>query len=185
MAEFWDWKSEDAAPASSDLETTDGEQLEPVEIYTRHAMVFGFVAAHGHRLSDILNSVSSLSVRDPRSVSLLNGVDGTQGQDWAMVDTDEILMVMPPPRETSRQLRVHRSQLRIRIRTGPFEVVGNAYLIPGTAFDPYSLQGRMRFMALTRADVHYTDEPAWERSAEVILVNISPVNDLEEIVAIS
>lgn len=185
MARFWTWRSETPATAIADTATLKPEELEPVEIYTPHAMVSGFVVAHGRRLSDILNSVVSLSVRDPRSISFLNGLNGTEGQDWHMVDTDEILFVMPPPIESPRRLHVHRRQHRIRIRTGSFEVVGNAHLIPGIALDPYLLRTRMRFLPLTKAYVRSSHEPEWERNADVVLVNVRPLKDLEEVTTIS
>jgi hypothetical protein len=187
MATFWDWRTPSGAnvatpPALQAAETT----LEPVEVYTPTAMIHGMVEPEGRRLSDILNSNSVLAIRNARSTSLLSDVDGSDTSGWSRLPTDEILFVMPPKHESARQLRVHRRQHRVRIRTGQFRIVGNAHVLPGIRLDhPYVLRSRMHFLAITDAHVSSLGDPAWERSAPVVLVNIRPVEDLKEVVTIS
>ena len=186
MAKFWDWRDNSTSVADG-AGTVVVEQvpLEPVELYTRHAMVLGRVAADGRRLSDILNSNSHLPVRDARSISLLNGLDGTDGGGWTSVNTEDILFAMPPDRASPRQMRINRRQHRVRIETGPYVVVGNAHVLPGTKLDPYVLRSRMRFLALTQVHVASKTDPSWERTAPVVLVNVRPLTDLTEVVTIS
>jgi hypothetical protein len=184
MARFWEWQSRPTSGAAVAVEE-EASALEPVELYTSTAMIFGLVAPEHRRLSDILNSNSKLALRDASSTSLINGVEGSTGKGWSSVGTDEILLVMPPEHQSPRQMRVHRRQHRVRIRTGPFQVTGNAHVLPGIKVDPYVLRTRMRFMALTNAQVSSHADPAWDRRAPVVLVNVGPIQDLSEVLTIS
>lgn len=184
MTRFWEWQAQPGPGAAVAVEE-EASPLEPVEVYTSSAMIFALVAPEHRRLSDILNSNSTLALRDANSTSLINGVEGSQGKGWTSLGSDEILLVMPPQHESPRQLRVHRRQHRVRIRTGPFQITGNAHVLPGTKLDPYVLQTRMRFMAVTNAEVSSTADPAWERRTSVVLVNVGPIQDLREVLTIS
>lgn len=184
MARFWEWQARPTASATVAVEE-EASPLEPVELYTSSAMVFALVAPEHRRLSDILNSNSTLALRDASSTSLINGVEGSYGKGWTSLATDEILLVMPPEHESPRQMKVHRRQHRVRIRTGRFQITGNAHVLPGIKLDPYVLQTRMRFMAVTNAEVSSTADPAWERRASVVLVNVGPIQDLREVLTIS
>ena len=183
MARFWDWSPRteaDTATAIAEREAT----IESVELYTSAAMVYGWLEADGRRLSDILNTNSVLAIRDPRSTGLVADLDGEQGSGWTRLSVDDILLAMPPPHDSARQLKIHRRKHRVRIRTGPFEVVGTAHVLPGTALDPYVLRSRMHFLALTDAHL-YGSNPPIERSAPVVLVNVRPVKELLEVLPIS
>ena len=184
MPGFWDWRERTQTAASAELAVVD-TPLEPVELYTQTAMVHGLVEPEGRRLSDMLNSNSHLSLRDPKSTSVFNGVVGSEGDGWQPMPTDDILLVMPPEQVSPRQLRVHRRQHRVRITTGPYVVVGNAHLPPGVDLDAYALQKRIRFLAVTKALVYASTDAAFERAAPVVLVNIGPISDLTEVLTIS
>jgi hypothetical protein len=187
MAAFWDWRTTSTANIATAPAPTDAPQptLEPVEVYTATAMVHGLVEPEGRRLSDILNSNSVLAIRNARSTSLVADVDGAEGTGWSRLPTDDILFVMPPPRVSPRQMRINRRQHRVRIETGQFQIVGNAHVLPGVRLDPYVLRTRMHFLAVTDAHVSSLGDPAWERSASVVLVNVRPVAGLREVLTIS
>ncbi len=184
MAGFWEWRR-GAQETSSTALAVEEAPLEPVELYTGSAMLFGLVEPDGRRLSDILNSSSHLSLHDARSTSIIDGVEGTEGEGWTSVPADEILLIMPPEHMSPRQLRVNRRQHRVRIATGPYQVIGNAHLPPGVGLDAYALQKRIRFLAVTKAVVYSTDDTALERMAHVVLVNIGPIAELTEVLTIS
>jgi len=184
MERFWDWRP-NSVPAAAAAVLDAVAALEPVELYTANAMVLGEVDPDGRRLSDILNSNSQLAIRNARSISVINGVEGTEGQGWTSVSTEDILFAMPPEHVSPRQLRIHRRQHRVRIQTGPYVVDGTAHVLPGIRLDPYVLRSRMRFLALTDARASSTTDPAWERAARVVLVNVRPVADLTEVMTIS
>jgi hypothetical protein len=185
---FWTWRRGGASSAidgSAALQAV--EELEPVEIYTRAAMVTGSVVSHGERMSDILNQHSELRVRAPRALPY-GEVDELPSFDqgvWAALGVDEILFVMPPSHVSHPQRRVHRRQRRVLMRTGEFEIVGTAHLLPGTELSPFALATRVHFMPVTKATVRSTNDPFWERSADVVLVNVRPLEDLREVVTIS
>ena len=184
MPGFWDWRERTQTATAAELAVED-TPLEPVELYTTTAMVYGMVEPEGRRMSDILNSSSQLPIRDPRSTSMVNGVPGTDGDGWTSVATEDILVVMPPEHVSPRQLRVNRRQHRVRINTGPYVVIGNAHLPPGVGLDAYALQRRLRFLAVTNAVIYSNVDPALERMAKVVLVNISPIQELTEVLTIS
>jgi hypothetical protein len=185
MAAFWDWRTPSKASVAAPPVVAPEQTLEPVEIYTETAMVHGLVEPEGRRLSDILNSNSVLAIRDARSTSLFPSVDGTTGTGWTRIPADEILFVMPPEHQSPRQLRIHRRQHRMRIRCGSFDLTGNGHLPPGTTLDPYVLRSRVRFLALTGVHVFSRTDPAFERHAPVVLVNVRLATELKEVVTIS
>ena len=189
MVAFWDFRAGSRAKQSFDgmqaQVSVDESSLELIELYTEHAMVLARVSPEGRRLSDMLNSNSTLALRDARSISLTNGTRETDGTGWSSVMTEDILFVMPPEHRSPRQMRVHRRQHRVRIHTGPFLVTGTAHILPGTKLDPYVLRARTRFLALTDAYASSMADPAWERSAAVVLVNVRPIADLTEVTTLS
>lgn len=184
MTAFWDWRSARVTERHATGVLTEAP-LEAVELYTENAMVLAQVAPDGQRLSDILNSNSHLPIKNAQSISMIGGVEGTAGHGWSSLPTDEILFAMPPEHVSPRQMRIHRKQHRVRINTGPYLIVGNAHVLPGVKLDPFVLRARTRFLALTKARVLSTVNPAWERAAEVVLVNVRPLTDLAEVVTIS
>lgn len=183
MARFWDLRTRSDGDAPTATEAAF--ELEPVELYTTTAMIFGVVDPQGQRLSDMLNANSHLSIRDARSTSLLNEVPGSAGEGWTAIAADDILLAMPPEHISHRQRRVNRRQHRVRITTGPYVVVGNAHVPPGVDLDAYALRKRIKFLAVTKALVYSTVDPALERMAEVVLVNVGPMADLSEVLTIS
>lgn len=185
MTAFWEWRGRSTVADRPSSVAPEKDALESVELYTRYAVILARVAPDGRRLSDILNSTARLAVRDANCISLLPNIDGTQGEGWTSVSTDDILFAMPPAHTSPRQMRVHRRQHRVRIQTGPYVVVGNAHVVPGIALDPYVLRSRMRFLALTQAHISSVTDPAWERQAQVLLMNVQPIEDLKEVLTIS
>jgi hypothetical protein len=184
MPGFWDWRERTQAATAAELAVEDAP-LEPVELYTTTAMVHGFVEPEGRRMSDILNSNSQLPIRDAQSTSVLKGLAGSEGEGWGTIATDDILLVMPPEHISPRQLRVNRRQHRVRIAIGPYQVIGNAHVPPGMTLDAYALQRRIRFLAVTQAVLYATVDPAFERMAKVVLVNVGPATELTEVLTIS
>ena len=186
MTGFWDWRGSSTSVSDGAAALAAAQiALEAVEIYTSHAMLPGRVAPEGRRLSDILNATSHLPVRGVHSIGPMDAIDGTDGGDWTSISTEDILFAMPPKHASPRQMRINRRQHRVRIETGPYVLVGNAHLLPGTTIDPYVLRSRMRFLALTQVHVASRADASWERIAPVVLVNVRPLTDLTEVVTVS
>ena len=163
------------------------QQHEPVEIYTVGSLITGKVSPQGRRLSDMLSQSSVLRVKDPNVIPYREGIstEPAAPDSWHSVETDDVLFVMPPEHLSPRQLRIHRRQRRIRMRIGDFEIVGTAHTAPGTELSLYTLRQRSRFLALTNAVAYSNSDPAWERAASVILVNLAPVAELKELLTIA
>ena len=185
MPKFWSVRGSTQADPATPVEPI--EQHEPVEIYTVAALVTGKVSPQGRRLSDMLNTSSLLPVKDASVISYHDGLTAQPGpaDSWQSVDTDDILFVMPPEHLSARQLRLHRRQRRVRVMTGDFELVGTAHTAPGSDVHLYSLRQRSRYLALTNAVAYSNTDPAWERAASVILVNLRPVVELKEMFTIA
>lgn len=187
MARFWSI----GARGSGALAESIAAHAEPtfdeaVEVYTPTAMVFGMVEPAGKRLSDMLNDNSVLAVRDARSTSMVPGVDGTEGNGWARIDRDEILFVMPPEHQSPRALRIHRRQHRVHLEVGSYQIVGNAHVAPGTPLDIHVMSRRQRFVPITNAYVQGTGaDTVFERSAPVVLVNVSHIATLRDMLTVN
>ncbi len=96
VARFWSIGTRATAAVATSVAQSTEPVREAVEVYTRTSMIFGLVEPDGRRLSDILNSNTTLALRDARSTSLVPDVDGSQGKGWTRIVRDEILFVMPP-----------------------------------------------------------------------------------------
>jgi hypothetical protein len=182
-AGFWEWRGKPARVAAPVV--CEESALEPVELYTATAMIYGLVDPQARRLSDILNANSHLAIRDPKSTSVIAYVSGSEGNGWTPVATEDILLIMPPKHVPTRQLSIYRRQHRVRITTGPYQLVGNAHLPPGVKLHSYTLQRRINFLAVTDAWVYSTVGPAFERRAPVVLVNVNQIEELTEVLKIS
>src|SRR4051812_39507363 len=104
--DFWEWRGKAARVAAPVI--SEESALEPVELYTVTAMVYGLVDPQARRLSDILNANSHLAIRDPKSTSVIAYVSGSAGDGWTPVATEDILLIMPPEQLPTRQLSVYR-----------------------------------------------------------------------------
>lgn len=185
---FWGWRQgELSTPIEGTAALQPIEEFEPVEVYTRDAIITGSVAPHGERMSDILNRDSQLSVKDAH-LDTLNADEeaGMVAQEsWLVIDPESILFVMPPTHFSHPQRRVHRRQRRVLLRTGEFEIVGQMHVLPGVELSPFALASRVHFMPVTHAAVHSSIDPFWERSADVVLVNVRPLDGLHEVLTLS
>jgi hypothetical protein len=186
---FWGWRQTGGggAPIEGTAALQAIEEFEPVEIYTREAIVTGAVAAHGERMSDMLNRDGQLRVKGAHVEPLGDGEEAriVDEQTWLAIDPEEILFVMTPAHLSNPQRRVHRRQRRVLLRTGDFEIVGQMHVLPGVELSPFALTSHLHFMPVTNAAVHSTIDPFWERSAPVILVNVRPLDGLREVLTLS
>jgi hypothetical protein len=183
---FWSLRNRGGV-AQSAVEVSGAAEpvLAPVELYTADDMVTGFVADRGFRLSDILNEVSLLPVERPKRISFDDREDAAGEELHLDLETDRILLAMPPGRTSSPQMRVHRRRSRVRILTSRYEVIGTAHHLPGSSLDPYVLRTRHRFIAVTDASVRTVTQPYLERNASVVLVNVGPIAELKQVITLT
>jgi hypothetical protein len=137
--------------------------LAEVRIYTATDTIEGWVDVDRQRLSDVLN------VEDLLSVSRV--AVGPRGEDWFVVDREQMLIVVAPPRPTDRKVRLHRMKRPVMIQTGPYEVRGSVHLIAGIALDPMLARSRQYFLPVTDARII---DPVREidDDCDVALVNV-------------
>jgi hypothetical protein len=150
-------------------------EVEPIVVYTTDAVMNGWIAPNGQRVTDMLNAMPALTLLVPDE-------DETR---WTNVERDDICLVTPPPHTGNRQLRLHRQKHRVVIDVGPCEVTGTAHLIPGVALDLYLLRTRQRFLPVTAASIAFRDAPWEERTVDVAIVNVGNITAVQKLLTLA
>jgi hypothetical protein len=184
---FWSWRRGTGATATSGTSAVAiVPELAPIELYTADARIVGWLAPHGQRVTDVLNSSTELRLWRP-SPGPLEGpppADGGAGEgEWQSLPTDAVILAMPPEWRASRQLRLHRRLRRIALTAGPFNVTGNVHLPPGVEPGQHLLRAQ-RFLPLTDGYVLHTAEPPFEHVVSVVIVNTAHVAQLVPLVTL-
>lgn len=146
-------------------------RLLPILLYTADLVVPGRCDPGEERVTDILSRGDELPV-------LPDGRDPHDPGHWLSVDTDSVLLIVPPPHVSRPELRVHRHRQEVLVRIGPYLVTGTAHLRPGEGEDPF-LRATRPFLPLTDAVVEQPGQPP-ER-VEVIIANFRKIEELREI----
>jgi hypothetical protein len=145
------------------------EQLEPIRIFLNDSDLAGWVRPQSERTTDILQ----------RGVPLSFLPAGAQPGEWMELATDQILMLVPPPRTSPRWMRAERQLEQIAIRTGPYTVTGTAHLRRGQEQDLY-LRASHPFLPLTDA-TFATAQDATPHQVETLIVNLNWVEEFREL----
>jgi hypothetical protein len=140
---------------------TDERALAPVRIYTLDGVIEGWVDIAHHRLSDLLN------LEDLLSVSRVEA--SPTDADWFVVERDQMLIVVPPPRETDRQTRLHRLKRPMKAEVGPYAVRGFVHLIAGIVLDAMLARSGQHFLPLTDVYVSEPSQAISERHGTVLI----------------
>jgi hypothetical protein len=143
--------------------------LEPIRVYARDIEVSGWVTPSGERITDILHRGEPLSF-------LPEAADASDPASWLELQSASVLIVVPPPHTSPPERRLHRQTQQVRIRVGPYVVVGTAHLRPGFEQD-LMLRATQPFLPLTDA---YVSSEAGEVRYEVVIVNLGEVEELAE-----
>jgi hypothetical protein len=104
----------------------------------------------GERVTELLNSLPEIRVRPPALAS-------ADEAEWARADLDEILILIPPARDTDPVRRLHRPGQGIRMRVGPYVVHGVAHVPPGAEAIGFLGRHRPHFVPLTAATITRVD----------------------------
>jgi hypothetical protein len=184
---FWSWRRGTGATATSGTSAVAiVPELAPIELYTADARIVAWLAPHGQRVTDVLNSSTELRLWRP-SPGPLEGIlpaDGGGGEgEWQSLPTDSVILAMPPEWRASRQLRLHRRLRRIALTAGPFNVTGNVHLPPGVEPGQHLLRSQ-RFLPLTDGYVLHTGEPPFEHVVSVVIVNSAHVGQLVPLISL-
>lgn len=146
-------------------------ELQPIRLYSLDTVFAASVHPGGQRITDILQGGHELLV-------LPDGADHLDPEAWLAVNPDALLAVVPPPHVSPPELRLHRQQEAVEIRSGPYRISGTAYLRPGQENDPL-LRATRPFLPLTDALVQRDDEPP-ER-LDVVIVNLRLMESFREL----
>lgn len=189
---FWNWRRGGGASTqgTSAVAVSTADDLAPIELYTAESRVVGWIASHGRRVTDLLNSDNELRLWRP-SPGPLNetalpapGGPGGESGEWQSVSTARVILAMPPEWRASRQLRLHRRLRRAALTAGPFSVTGNVHVPPGAEVGPHLLGGQS-FLPLTDAHILHNGDPPFEHVVSVVIVNTAYVGQIVPLITLA
>jgi hypothetical protein len=167
-------------------------ELAPIELYTADTRIVGWIAPHGHRVTDLLTTRDELRLWRP-SPGALDETDlptdtdlsaaGENGE-WESLPTARVVLAMPPEWRASRQLRLHKRLRRAALAAGDFSVTGNIHLQPGVEVGDHLLRSTS-FLPLTDAYLLHTGEPSFEHVVSVAIVNTAHVSQIVPLVTLA
>jgi hypothetical protein len=123
--------------------------------------------AGSDRVTDVLNGAGPVRLRAPREPAAM------VGNSWVEVDDeerDEILALLPPPRATDPQKRLHRLPQRVSMRVGGYVVTGDAHVPACAEATGFLLRHWPHFVPLTHATIRHAGES--EVTVPVAIVNL-------------
>jgi hypothetical protein len=108
-----------------------------------------------------------------RVTDLLNRMDDASAA--------EIFLLIPPTQEFDARRRLHRPGQDVRMVIGPYEVLGQVHVPPGTLPTAYLGRVNPRFVPITHATIRLVDGDGAKVSAEVVLANLRLASLLREV----
>jgi hypothetical protein len=163
---------DDGSPVTPLLPPVDPHAVD-VRLFTIEGTGDVQLLAGGARVTDLLNAAEPVMLRAPRDA------DAMVGNSWVEVDEDErdeILAVLPPPRATDPQKRLHRLPQEVSIRVGPYVVTGQAHVPAGAEATGFLLRHRPHFVPLTKAKIRQAGQP--DVSVPISIVNLRVADSL-------
>jgi hypothetical protein len=157
-------------------------ELAPIELFTADARIVAWIETRGQRVTDLLNERDELRLWRPAPTA--NGVDGVVPEpgpddgDWQTVETESLMLAMPPEWRTNRQLRIHRKLRRVALEIGQFSITGNAHLSLGSEPGMWMVTRGPRFLPLTDAHILHRGDPPFEHVVSVVIINARQVSRL-------
>lgn len=135
------------------------------------------------RLTDLINHEDVLSVVplavQPEDRS--RPIEMPEGGEWALLSLEDVLLIMPPPQLTDPQRRLHRPRQPIEIAIGTFVVTGMVHTPPGAQAAGFLMRQGARFAPVTRAAVRQTGLDDFEQHADVVLVNMRLIDNIQDV----
>jgi hypothetical protein len=144
-------------------------QLHPldIELFTSDGIGDVQLLAGSGRITELLNGPEPMRIRSRPEEP------GGPEADWIEVDVeqrDEILAVIPPPRDTNPLQRLHRPAQEVSLRVGPYTIIGEAHVPAGSEATGFLMRHRPHFVPLTHARISQTNTP--DVKAQVVIVNL-------------
>jgi hypothetical protein len=193
---FWNWRRGAGAPAGAgSAAVTLAPDLAPIELYTADSRIVGWIAAHGRRVTDLLNDEDELRLWRPSPgpidapseplTARQPAPTPDESGEWHTLVAAQVILAMPPEWRASRQLRLHRKLRRVALSAGPFSVTGNLHVPPGGEPGPHLLLHGRRFLPLTEAYLLHNGEPPFEHVVSVVIVNTAHVTQIVPLVTLA
>jgi hypothetical protein len=190
---FWNWRRGPGPAAThGSVAMASSPELAPIELYTADTRIVGWIAPHGQRVTDLLNTRDDLRLWRP-SPGPLDDTDvpadtdlpsAEENGEWESVATARVIVAMPPEWRASRQLRLHKRLRRAALSAGAFNITGNVHLQPGVEVGPHLLRSAS-FLPLTDAYLLHTGEPSFEHVVSVAIVNTAHVSQIVPLVTLA
>ena len=185
---FWKWRSSSRSDATPQPPAEVGS---PLVLLTRGGRLSGRAETDGRRVTDVLNESDELVMRVESRDEVYAGAspwaDATPSWDGGAsafsttesLFTDDILVVIPPAHQSSRQMQIHRRTRRVSLQIGPYRVEGHAHVTPGVPLDAYVARLTSRFIPLTRVQIEGPGIDEAELPFETAIVNVRAIIALE------
>lgn len=131
------------------------------------------ILAGNGRITELLNGPEPLRIRARP--------EPTEPDEppWIDVDEegrDEILAMVPPPRDTNPLQRLHRPAQQVTVRIGPYSISGEAHVPAGSEATGFLMRHRPHFTPLTRARISQPGER--DVTYQVVIVNLRAAEEL-------
>ena len=191
---FWNLRrTATGTGASAAVALATGSDLAPIELYTADARIVGWISANGQRVTDLLNDNNELHlwhpspgpISAPEDHSGEPPVPGDDSGEWQSLESEQLVLAMPPEWRASRQLRLHRKLRRVALTAGPFSITGNLHLAPGVEATDYRVIRDRQFVPLTDAYLLHNGEPPFEHVVSVVIVNTAFITQLVPLVTLA
>jgi Family of unknown function (DUF6812) len=177
-----------AAAGASRADDAPGENGDPsatsslLELYTRSARVFGWIATGGERTSDWMNRGHDLEIVAPVSMGFAdetpNPPQPASGSRMTRVPAGDVLFAVPPRLPPGRHLRLHRRIIRVHFEMDRYDVRGRIHVRPGAEVGDYLLRSSRVFVPITEVELVSRGEPYLRRTLPVLIVNSRHVTRL-------
>jgi len=167
-------RSRDPGPVAPSMPglTTEPHPID-VTLFTADGVGDVQVLAGNGRITELLNAPEPLRLRAKPEEG------DAEDQPWIDVDEagrDEILAMVPPPRDTNPLQRLHRPAQQVSVCIGPYTIVGEAHVPAGSEAIGFLTRHRPHFTPLTRARITQAGEPGV--TYQVVIVNLRAAEEL-------
>jgi hypothetical protein len=161
------WFRRPSGPSAPEVAPPAPQLLATVEIYDAGGSHGMEIDTGGARITDLLNATEA---GPPSRAATDEKAD--RELEWLPLDLDTVLLLIPPPRTTDPQRRLHRPRQPVRVQVGPYVVTGGAHVPPGTQATAFILRHRQHFVPLTDASIR-NESGDTDFDAPVVLVNLA------------
>ena len=144
---------------------------------TEHRWISGSITTPQRRLVDVLNGEGSGGIVSGEQVSAQGWLDasGPASYPSASLNTAAVLYAVPVEDgegpKPDPYAWVKKRPERVRVGIGPFEIVGDAYLVEQSSLRDVLVLAKPRFIVVGRAVVRRIDDPSFVEEHQVLLVN--------------